>query len=368
MVGVITIGDQIGYTGSAGNVGYVGSQGTYGGVSLEFLYALDINQTNSDPGAGSIKFNSLATQAATNLNISNTDAATANIGAIITSIDNSTSANKGYIRITKKSDSTYYAIYQINGSVVDNTTWYNVPVLFVAGSAVDFPAQPVLISFERTGDAGTTGYVGSQGSTGTQGEVGFTGSVGAAGYTGSQGLQGPSGEGGLAGNTGYTGSIGYTGSKGDMGFTGPIGYTGSGGYNGSKGDLGYTGSKGDKGDPGDGGAGGATVLERHYKKPGVLTVNPGTEKWYVPLNSTITSMRARVEVAPVGSQGVGVRINVNSNSTATLTINTSTTVSALNTSTVNVNENYFITVDVINIGNINEGSDLTVTFTYIRNI
>lgn len=227
-----------------------------------------------------------------------------------------------------------------------------------------------------SGSQGTTGFTGSAGADGTTGTTGYTGSLGAIGYTGSKGDKGDAGAAGTGGtngtpgytgSVGYTGSLGYAGSKGDMGYTGPIGYTGSGGYNGSKGDLGYTGSKGEKGDSGTGGAGG-TVLERHYKKPGVLTVNPGTEKWYVPLNSTITSIRARVEVAPVGTQGVGVRINVNSNSTATLTINTSTTVSSLNTSTINVNANDFITVDVINIGNINAGSDLTVTFTYIRNI
>ena len=220
-----------------------------------------------------------------------------------------------------------------------------------------------------TGSIGFTGSKGDIGYAGSRGAAGFTGSAGELGYTGSQGPQGTAGSGGAAGSTGYTGSIGYTGSKGDMGYTGPIGYTGSGGYTGSKGTdglNGFTGSKGEKGDNATGGA--STVLERHYRKPGVLTVNTGTEKWYVPVDSTITSIRSRVEVAPQGAQPLTVAIKVNSLTTTTVSINSATTISSLNTSTVNLRTNDYVTVDVLNIGNTVAGSDLTVTFTYIRNI
>jgi hypothetical protein len=221
-------------------------------------------------------------------------------------------------------------------------------------------------SIGYTGSAGYTGSKGDIGYAGSRGAAGFTGSQGDTGFTGSQGPQGTSGTGGAAGATGYTGSIGYTGSKGDMGYTGPIGYTGSGGYTGSAGRDGYTGSKGEKGDNATGGA--TTVLERHYRKPGVLTVNTGTEKWYVPVDSTITSIKSRVEVAPTGGVPLTVAVKINNISTATLSINSSTTVSSLNTATINLRSNDFVTVDVINIGSTNAGSDLTVTFTYIRNI
>jgi hypothetical protein len=223
-----------------------------------------------------------------------------------------------------------------------------------------------------TGYTGSQGYDGSQGGpgyTGSRGAAGFTGSQGDIGFTGSQGPEGAAGTGGSAGATGFTGSLGYTGSKGDMGFTGPIGYTGSLGYTGSAGTNGldgYTGSKGEKGDSGSGGA--STVLERHYRKPGILTVNTGTEKWYVPLDSIITSVKSRVEVAPQGAQPLTVAVKINGVSTATLSINSSTTVSSLNTATINVRSNDYVTVDVLNIGNTVAGSDLTVTFTYIRNI
>jgi hypothetical protein len=222
------------------------------------------------------------------------------------------------------------------------------------------------------GSQGEIGYTGSQGGpgyTGSRGAAGFTGSQGEIGFTGSQGPEGTAGTGGAAGATGFTGSIGYTGSKGDMGYTGPIGYTGSLGYTGSAGTNGldgYTGSKGEKGDSGSGGA--STVLERHYRKPGILTVNTGTEKWYVPLDSIITSVKSRVEVAPQGAQPLTVAVKINGVSTATLSINSSTTVSSLNTATINVRSNDYVTVDVLNIGNTVAGSDLTVTFTYIRNI
>jgi hypothetical protein len=216
-----------------------------------------------------------------------------------------------------------------------------------------------------TGSRGFSGFVGSVGFTGSGG-TGYTGSQGDTGYTGSQGVPGTAGTGGSAGATGFTGSIGYTGSKGDMGYTGPIGYTGSGGYTGSEGRFGYTGSKGEKGDNATGGA--STVLERHYRKPGILTQAPGTEKWYVPVDSIVTSARSRVEIAPQGAQPLTVAIKINGISTATLSINSGTTISSLSTATINLRTNDYVTVDVLNIGNTVAGSDLTVTFTYIRNI
>ena len=109
-----------------------------------------------------------------------------------------------------------------------------------------------------------------------------------------------------------------------------------------------------------------TILERHYKNIGTLSTNVGTDKWYVPIKSKITSIISRVEVAPQGTTPLTVAVKINSVSTATLSINSGTTVSSLNTSTINVNTNDYITVDVINIGNTVAGSDLTVTFTYTR--
>lgn len=111
----------------------------------------------------------------------------------------------------------------------------------------------------------------------------------------------------------------------------------------------------------------AFTLERHYRKPGILTVSTGTEKWYVPAASIITGIIARVETAPTNIQGIDISVKVNAVSSATLSINTSTFVSLLNTSTININSNDIITVDVVNIGNTVPGSDLTVTFTYTRN-
>ena len=111
-----------------------------------------------------------------------------------------------------------------------------------------------------------------------------------------------------------------------------------------------------------------TILERHYKNIGTLSTNVGTDKWYVPVKSKITSIISRVEVAPQGTTPLTVAVKINSVSTATLSINSGTIVSSLNTSTINVNTNDYITVDVINIGNTVAGSDLTVTFTYTRDI
>ena len=234
--------------------------------------------------------------------------------------------------------------------------------------------------------SGGTGFTGSQGDTGFTGSggVGFTGSGGSVGFAGSKGDIGFTGSGG----TGFTGSRGFDGSRGDTGFTGSggigftgsqgaVGFTGSGatGATGAAGSLGFTGSRGEQGIQGftgsaAPGSGGTTLLERHYRKTGVLTVSAGLEKWYIPADSVISSVVARVETAPTGA-AIDLLVKVTSTNidvvaTAALSINTGSKISQLYTTPITVLTNQYVTVDIINIGTTVAGENLTVTFTYTR--
>lgn len=272
------------------------------------------------------------------------------------------------------------------------------------------------------GTSGTGGTAGATGFTGSQGVTGFTGSSG-VGFTGSQGVPGgitltvtsPNGgiyivdginnpvlnfirgnryvininatnhpfyfqTSGLTYNAGLTYTNGVTGSGTQVGtiifevpYNAPNTLTYVCGYHANMGntinisDLGPTGFTGSAG----GGGGGTTVLERHYRRMGVLTAEPGYEKWYIPVGSVITSMLARVEVAPVGTGGgisLAVRVyrDVTLILSQSLVINNTQKASAIFTGSLAVSNLDYVVVDVINIGTVTAGENLTVTFTYTR--
>ena len=351
-----------GFVGSQGDVGYTGSkgeQGSFGGASFEFLYSTDI--TGTDPLSGEIEFNTLTFSGSTTVAYINfNDKLGESIYAYLQTIDDSTSQIKGHFSIAEKADPSNFALFAITGSHTEegipSANHFHIPVSYLSGTATFTDGMTVVVTFARTGDRGDTGFVGSRG------DLGYTGSQG-AGYTGSQG----------AGFAGSRGDLGFTGSRGSVGFTG----SGAAGSNGTDGAVGFTGSKGDQGIQGftgssGSGSGGTTVLERHYRKTGTLTVSVGSEKWYVPLDSTIIGIIARVETAPNGTSS-GIQIGVNVTNTAgdktavaTLNINNLYKASNVFSTPLTVLSDKFVTVDILSVGTTTAGADLTVTFTYTR--
>jgi len=108
------------------------------------------------------------------------------------------------------------------------------------------------------------------------------------------------------------------------------------------------------------------TFERHFHKTGTLTVSAGTQKWYVPGNITLTSVKARLETAPAGSNARFVIVKNGSNF---ITLNITSTQSSSETYNVaaNINNGDYITVDTAAAGSGVPGADLTVTFLYTRN-
>ena len=112
-------------------------------------------------------------------------------------------------------------------------------------------------------------------------------------------------------------------------------------------------------------AGGSVVFEKNYKRSGSLSIITSGYKWYVPTAISITGITARLETGPTGSSAV-FAIKNNGVLAATLTINAGTTISSTYTTPIPIIVNNYITVDITAIGSIIRGSDLTITFTYIR--
>jgi hypothetical protein len=372
-----------GYTGSQGGLGYTGSKGVdgqFGGAS--FYYIFDSSEYINTVPDGYFRLDTNDTTLVTFVALADTDRFGTNIATFIQTIDDSTSDIKGYIKLTEENNVNNFTIFAIVGVHSTHDEHFHIPISYISG-AVSAPLIDTnfIISFTVNGDRGDIGFTGSQGdigfagsqgNTGFTGSKGFTGSAGDTGFTGSQGA-GFAGSQGDLGFTGSRGSAGFTGSRGDVGFTG----SGAAGSDGTDGAAGFTGSKGDQGIQGftgssGSGSGGTTVLERHYRKTGTLTVSVGSEKWYIPLDSTIIGIIARVETAPTGtSNGIQIGVNVtdtvgNKTAVATLNINNLDKASNVFSTPLTVLINKFVTVDILSVGTNIAGADLTVTFTYTR--
>ena len=226
----------------AGPTGPTGASGSFGGETFD--YTFDTSTTNSNPGAGKLRLNNATLSSASLLFINDTDDLAVSIFNYLQTIDDSTSTIKGHFSITEKSNPTNTAMFAINGTHTEHTSYFEVPVSWLSGATSFTNNLDILITFARTGDKGDTGPTGSTGTTGPTGPTGAASSVaGPTGPTGAAssvaGPTGPTGPTGaassVAGPTGPTGAAssvagptGPTGAASSVaGPTGPTGPTGA---------------------------------------------------------------------------------------------------------------------------------------------
>ena len=159
-----------GATGAQGAVGPQGLSGEPGGLSIR--YSWSTNGTVSDPGVGTLKCNS----GGNTLSASTTDSEGGNVSALLSSLDDSTGAFKGHLRLWQPSNGSW-CVFAVN-SITANSGWYSisVPILAIDGSFSN--GAEVWISFAGAGDTGPTGPQGVKGDTGDTGPTGATGAAG----------------------------------------------------------------------------------------------------------------------------------------------------------------------------------------------
>ena len=262
-----------GTNGAQGAQGAQGVNGNFGGASFEYTYLT--NTTDSDPGAGSLKFNNANLTSATILYIDDTDGGSSNtdIQPFLRTIDDSTSTIKGHVKVSTKTNPDEFVLYTI-ASLTEATGYFKVTVAYVSGSVTSFTnSSDVSITFARTGDAGSTGAQGNQGYQGAVGAQGAQGQAGAsAGLDISTGAPSSPSTGDLwwdsddgdlhvyyndgdssqwvAINVGPMGAQGAQGAQGHQGQTGS-GAQGAQGTAGAQGAQGHQGSGGSTGAQGD---------------------------------------------------------------------------------------------------------------------
>jgi hypothetical protein len=140
-------------TGNAGADGYAPG----------FRYTYNSTTTDSDPGSGTLRLDNSTHSSATFAYVDNADGAGATVTTWLDALDDSTQTNhRGYLRIQKASDPAIYREYVVTGAVVDGTGYRKLPISHVASAGVLSSSDAVVVTFSRTGNAGTNGADGFQ--------------------------------------------------------------------------------------------------------------------------------------------------------------------------------------------------------------
>jgi hypothetical protein len=98
-------------------------------------------------------------------------------------------------------------------------------------------------------------------------------------------------------------------------------------------------------------------------QPGTLIATVGKARWYPPSTISINQIRAIMVVPPVG-RSANVNVNKNGSLVTSLGVPANSNAFAYSNVTVSVTPADYITVDVVQAGNISPGSDLHVLFYY----
>lgn len=140
--------------------------GTLGVHGLQYAWN---TATSGDPGTGKLLVNHATLASATALNIYETDAYGAGVGAFLATWDDSTSTIKGFIHVAKVGAPGTYAIFSVSGTLTDNGSYDTFTVAHVSSAGTLANGDNVSVLFYRNGDKGDTGTTGSTGPPGADG-------------------------------------------------------------------------------------------------------------------------------------------------------------------------------------------------------
>lgn len=138
--------------------------GDAGQVGFKFSFN---SATSGDPGSGKWLVNNGIFANATAFHISETDGDGNNLAGFLAAIDNSTSANKCLVLITKSN--AFFAFY-VTAALTDAGTYDTFPITPISIGGVFNLNDVCNIAFFPIGDKGDTGAAGSNGSNGADGK------------------------------------------------------------------------------------------------------------------------------------------------------------------------------------------------------
>jgi hypothetical protein len=115
--------------------------------------------TMANPGTANLRLNNAAFASVTAIAISDLSANVGNpdLSGWISTWDDAGGSNRGSIFIFK--DNGNFAIYNVNSALIDNTTWWQVPVTYVSGAGSFSASDAILIGFSAAGTTLVSGGI-----------------------------------------------------------------------------------------------------------------------------------------------------------------------------------------------------------------
>ncbi|MCP4929045.1 MAG: hypothetical protein GY918_08340 [Gammaproteobacteria bacterium] len=141
------------------NADVVSATAATGAVAFKFTYDSTTSMANPT-GTGGVRFDNATLASVTNIAFDAVTADTGNpdISPLLLSIDDgSNDTHEGYIFIRKSGDLSTYIAFNVTGTVVDNTSWLQVPVTHSSSSGSISNGDTFYMSFVRSGNVGATG-------------------------------------------------------------------------------------------------------------------------------------------------------------------------------------------------------------------
>lgn len=130
------------------------------------LWNFDTSTSMADPGSMDIRFNHATLSSVTAIAVSATTLNGTDLSDWIATWDDSTSSNRGTLRIQEAGSPSNFAVFNINGAITDNSTWLQIPVAHVISGGSFASGDDLVVSFSASGSAGADGAgVPSGGST-----------------------------------------------------------------------------------------------------------------------------------------------------------------------------------------------------------
>jgi hypothetical protein len=139
---------------SDGNLTTVADFLPAGGDSAQFTYST--TTTDSDPGAGVVRFNNTNLASATEAYIDDLEANGTDVSAWVQSFDDvaGNDTNRGRIRISKANSLVVWAVYKVTGAVTDASGYTKVSLVYIDSAGSLANNDKVFISFVASGEDG----------------------------------------------------------------------------------------------------------------------------------------------------------------------------------------------------------------------
>lgn len=142
----------------------------------------DTTTTDSDPGAGKVRFNNATVASVTSIYFDNSDRDGNTVTSWLDAWDDSTSSVKGALTFTPAADPDKKIIFNVTGSVTDGTGYRKVAVTHVSGTTLPSASAQIGVAFSRTGNDGQDGVDGEMAGPGSSvdGEIALYNGTGGA--------------------------------------------------------------------------------------------------------------------------------------------------------------------------------------------